>query len=126
MLHRAETWQTTPANVTTPRPSSQNGNVTGTSIGRFAPNGIRDAANLAWKLGLPKERVISTIAGLHFAPTFANLQNLVRENVPVSQVFVTGNSGIDALQWASKMEVDFADPKRRRGYTFSFTILRLP
>jgi UDP-N-acetylglucosamine 2-epimerase (non-hydrolysing) len=56
-------------------------------------------------------RVISTIAGLHFAPTFANLQNLVRENVPVSQVFVTGNSGIDALQWASKMDVDFADPK---------------
>ncbi len=56
-------------------------------------------------------RVISTIAGLHFAPTFANLQNLVRENVPVSQVFVTGNSGIDALQWASKMDVDFADPR---------------
>ena len=56
-------------------------------------------------------RVISTIASLHFAPTFANLQNLARENVPVSQVFVTGNSGIDALQWASKMDVDFADPR---------------
>jgi UDP-N-acetylglucosamine 2-epimerase (non-hydrolysing) len=56
-------------------------------------------------------RVISTIAGLHFAPTFANLQNLVRENVPVSQIFVTGNTGIDALRWASKIDVDFADPK---------------
>jgi UDP-N-acetylglucosamine 2-epimerase (non-hydrolysing) len=61
-------------------------------------------------------RVISTIAGLHFAPTFANLQNLVRENVPVSQVFVTGNSGIDALQWASTMDVDFADPKLQEIY----------
>jgi UDP-N-acetylglucosamine 2-epimerase (non-hydrolysing) len=61
-------------------------------------------------------RVISTIAGLHFAPTFANLQNLARENVPVSQVFVTGNSGIDALQWASTMDVDFADPKLQEIY----------
>lgn len=60
--------------------------------------------------------MISTIAGLHFAPTFANLQNLVRENVPVSQVFVTGNSGIDALQWASTMDVDFADPKLQEIY----------
>src|SRR5215213_6317607 len=42
-------------------------------------------------------QVISTIAAMHFAPTSANLQNLVRENVPVGQVFVTGNTGIDAL-----------------------------
>jgi UDP-N-acetylglucosamine 2-epimerase (non-hydrolysing) len=61
-------------------------------------------------------RVISTIASLHFAPTFANLQNLVRENVSVSQIFVTGNSGIDALQWASEMEVDFADPALQEIY----------
>ncbi len=54
-------------------------------------------------------RVISTIAGLHFAPTFTNLQNLVRENVPVSQIFVTGNTGIDALEWASGMDVEFAN-----------------
>ena len=56
-------------------------------------------------------QVISTVAGLHFAPTGVNLQNLVRENVPVSQIFVTGNTGIDALQWASKIEVDFANPE---------------
>ncbi|HEY4779379.1 MAG TPA: UDP-N-acetylglucosamine 2-epimerase, partial [Solirubrobacterales bacterium] len=43
-------------------------------------------------------QVISTIAALHFAPTSANLQNLVREDIPVEQVFVTGNTGIDALQ----------------------------
>ena len=31
-------------------------------------------------------------------------------NIPVEQVFVTGNTGIDALQWSSAMEVQFANP----------------
>jgi UDP-N-acetylglucosamine 2-epimerase (non-hydrolysing) len=56
-------------------------------------------------------QVISTIAALHFAPTSANLQNLVRENIPVEQVFVTGNTGIDALHWAARMDVRFANPE---------------
>ncbi len=55
--------------------------------------------------------MISTIAALHFAPTSANLQNLVRENIPVHQVFVTGNTGIDALHWASGIDVKFANPE---------------
>jgi UDP-N-acetylglucosamine 2-epimerase (non-hydrolysing) len=55
-------------------------------------------------------QVISTIAAMHFAPTSANLQNLVRENIPVDQVFVTGNTGIDALRWASGIDVRFANP----------------
>jgi UDP-N-acetylglucosamine 2-epimerase (non-hydrolysing) len=56
-------------------------------------------------------QVISTIAAMHFAPTSANLENLARENIPVSQVFVTGNTGIDALRWASQIEVQFANPR---------------
>lgn len=56
-------------------------------------------------------QVISTIAALHFAPTSSNLQNLVRENIPVHQVFVTGNTGIDALHWASGIDVKFANPE---------------
>ena len=56
-------------------------------------------------------QVISTIAAMHFAPTSANLENLVRENIPVAQVFVTGNTGIDALRWASAMDVRFANPE---------------
>ncbi len=56
-------------------------------------------------------RVISTIASMHFAPTATNLQNLARENVPVSQIFVTGNTAIDTLRWASQMNMDFADPR---------------
>lgn len=54
-------------------------------------------------------QVISTIAALHFAPTSVNMENLVRENIPVGQIFVTGNTGIDALQWASAMDVRFAN-----------------
>lgn len=54
-------------------------------------------------------QVISTIAAMHFAPTAENLGNLVRENVPVEQVFVTGNTGIDALRWSSAMRVRFAN-----------------
>jgi UDP-N-acetylglucosamine 2-epimerase (non-hydrolysing) len=57
-------------------------------------------------------QVISTIAAMHFAPTSANLQNLVRENIPVGQVFVTGNTGIDALRWSSGLEnIRFANPE---------------
>src|ERR1700733_8562579 len=55
-------------------------------------------------------QVISTIAAMHFAPTSSNLQNLVRENIPVAQVFVTGNTGIDPLRWGSAMDVKFANP----------------
>jgi UDP-N-acetylglucosamine 2-epimerase (non-hydrolysing) len=55
-------------------------------------------------------RIISTIAMLNLAPTAVNMQNLIRENVPVGQIFVTGNTGIDALRWASKIDVRFANP----------------
>ena len=56
-------------------------------------------------------QLISCIAGLHFAPTAKNLENLIRENIPIGQIFVTGNTGIDALQWASTIDVQFANPR---------------
>jgi UDP-N-acetylglucosamine 2-epimerase (non-hydrolysing) len=56
-------------------------------------------------------QVITCIAALNFAPTFENLENLVRENVEVGQIYVTGNTGIDALHWASKLHAPYADPK---------------
>jgi len=55
--------------------------------------------------------LISRLATLHFAPTATNLQNLVREHVSIDQIFVTGNTGIDALQWATGLDVRFANPK---------------
>jgi UDP-N-acetylglucosamine 2-epimerase (non-hydrolysing) len=55
-------------------------------------------------------RLISEIASLHFAPTAANQQNLVRENIDASQIFITGNTGIDALHWATGLDIPFPDP----------------
>jgi len=42
-------------------------------------------------------RLISTLAALHFAPTPYAAQRLRQENVPQSQILVTGNTVIDAL-----------------------------
>jgi UDP-N-acetylglucosamine 2-epimerase (non-hydrolysing) len=55
-------------------------------------------------------RLISKIACFHFAPTATNQENLIRENIPEHQIFVTGNTGIDALRWASEIETPFHDP----------------
>ena len=57
-------------------------------------------------------RLIARIACLHFAPTATNQENLVRENVPIKQIYVTGNSAIDALHWASSLDVPFVNPGR--------------
>lgn len=41
--------------------------------------------------------VAGVVADLHFAPTEKSKQNLLRENVPVEKIVVTGNPVIDAL-----------------------------
>ena len=42
-------------------------------------------------------RLISSLAELHFAPTAQNADNLLREGIADSNVFVTGNTVIDSL-----------------------------
>jgi len=42
-------------------------------------------------------RLIGAIADMHFAPTWTSFNNLVRENVKKTNIFVTGNTVIDAL-----------------------------
>jgi UDP-N-acetylglucosamine 2-epimerase (non-hydrolysing) len=54
-------------------------------------------------------QLISCMACAHLAPTARNMQQLVRENLSVDQIFVTGNTGIDALRWASGLEVPLGD-----------------
>jgi UDP-N-acetylglucosamine 2-epimerase (non-hydrolysing) len=44
-------------------------------------------------------RIAGVIADRHFAPTARSRDNLLREDVPADQILVTGNPGIDALQW---------------------------
>jgi UDP-N-acetylglucosamine 2-epimerase (non-hydrolysing) len=43
-------------------------------------------------------RIAGVVADLHFAPTEANRQNLLREGVPAERIVITGNPAIDALQ----------------------------
>lgn len=44
-------------------------------------------------------RIISQIAAMHFAPTAANRENLLKENVDPARIFVTGNTVIDAFKY---------------------------
>lgn len=44
-------------------------------------------------------RLISRIASYHFAATAQNVQNLRREDVPQSAIWLTGNPVVDALHW---------------------------
>jgi UDP-N-acetylglucosamine 2-epimerase (non-hydrolysing) len=48
-------------------------------------------------------RVASVITDLHFAPTDWARQNLLRENIPLQQIIVTGNPVIDALYAVAKI-----------------------
>lgn len=48
-------------------------------------------------------RIAGNIADLHFAPTAAARENLIREGVPSSRVHITGNTVIDALQFAASL-----------------------
>jgi UDP-N-acetylglucosamine 2-epimerase (non-hydrolysing) len=47
-------------------------------------------------------RLVSPLTTYHFAPTQTARENLLRENVPDHRIWVTGNSGIDALRIVSE------------------------
>lgn len=47
--------------------------------------------------------LITRVAAMHFCPTAANRENLLREGVPAGDTFVTGNTGIDCLHWFWRM-----------------------
>ena len=53
-------------------------------------------------------RMISVLADLHFAPTERAEQNLLDEGVEEPNIFLTGNSVIDAVKWVTKVPVDIS------------------
>lgn len=59
-------------------------------------------------------QLTSRLADFHFAPTFVSKHNLVDENVPSSQICVTGNTVIDALL----SSVDIVENSRDKGIVF--------
>ncbi len=69
------------------------------------PVGHVEAGLRTWNMAAPwpeeANRVLtSRLATLHFAPTIGSRDNLRREGIPASRIFVTGNPVIDALKLA--------------------------
>lgn len=55
-------------------------------------------------------RLTGTLATLHFSPTKQNREMLLRENIPAENIFITGNTVIDALLSVVQEKYDFQDP----------------
>mgnify|MGYP004678367539 CR=1 FL=1 len=55
-------------------------------------------------------RMTGAIADLHFSPTVSNRENLLRENVSEDQIFITGNTAIDALKTTVREDYQFQTP----------------
>ncbi|MHA7142653.1 non-hydrolyzing UDP-N-acetylglucosamine 2-epimerase [Arthrobacter sp. Sr33] len=55
-------------------------------------------------------KMTSQIASLHLAPTHTSKENLLAENVQEKDIFVTGNTVIDALFETVKKNLPFTDP----------------
>lgn len=65
-------------------------------------------------------RITDVVADYYFAPTTLNRDNLLKENVSVENIFVTGNTVIDALHLAVEKECPLSecgikdiDPKKK-------------
>ncbi|MDO8381709.1 MAG: UDP-N-acetylglucosamine 2-epimerase (non-hydrolyzing) [Microbacterium sp.] len=56
-------------------------------------------------------QLISRIAAWHLAPTERNKENLIREHIAGSRIFVTGNTAIDALHIAAGLDVPYDYPQ---------------
>ena len=55
-------------------------------------------------------KLTGSLADFHFAPTTVSRNNLLKENVPEKDIYVTGNTVIDALNTTVKKHFVFADP----------------
>ena len=52
-------------------------------------------------------RLTAAVSSMHFAPTGLNRQNLLREGVRDEDIYVTGNTSIDALKMTAKKDYVF-------------------
>ncbi|WP_312242505.1 non-hydrolyzing UDP-N-acetylglucosamine 2-epimerase [Pantoea sp.] len=60
------------------------------------------------------------LATFHFTPTETSRQNLLRENLPDTRIFVTGNTVIDALLWVRDRVLDNAGLNARLAARYPF------
>lgn len=50
------------------------------------------------------------IADMHFSPTISNAENLLKENISKENIYITGNTVIDAMKTTVSADYKFADP----------------
>ncbi len=55
-------------------------------------------------------KLTGALADLHFAPTATSYENLLNENVPKKDIFITGNTVIDALHRTVREDYQFDTP----------------
>ncbi|MBO5180266.1 MAG: UDP-N-acetylglucosamine 2-epimerase (non-hydrolyzing), partial [Clostridia bacterium] len=55
-------------------------------------------------------KLVTSIADLYFAPTNNNKNNLLKEMVKEDEIYITGNTVIDALKTTVKSEYEFTHP----------------
>lgn len=55
-------------------------------------------------------RLTGIMTNFHFAPTENNKNNLLKENYSEEDIYITGNTVIDALQYAIKEDYKFEEP----------------
>lgn len=54
-------------------------------------------------------KLTGIVTNFHFAPTERNRQNLIKEDYPEENIFITGNTVIDALQYTIKEDYIFKE-----------------
>lgn len=54
-------------------------------------------------------KITGVIADMHFAPTKRNEENLLKENISPENIFITGNTVIDALKTTVRDDYEFKD-----------------
>ncbi len=64
-------------------------------------------------------KLTGSIADLHFAPTIANKENLIKENISDKEIYVTGNTVIDALSATVSEDYKFND-EYLKNYSFDY------
>lgn len=55
-------------------------------------------------------KLTGSLADFHFAPTKSSKENLLKENTPVGNIFMTGNTVVDAFKATVKADYIFTDP----------------
>src|SRR3712207_2218729 len=62
-------------------------------------------------------KLTGAIADLHFAPTSRNKDNLLKEGVVENDIFITGNTVIDAMNYTVEENYNFENKVRSEEHT---------